>query len=55
MPRATNKALQAVRDEIAKGVTDQNALIDAACKALSGDMKLAVQVYTAHFVIRGAS
>jgi hypothetical protein len=53
--KPTNKALQAVRDEIAKGVTDQNALIDAACKALGGDMKLAVQVYTAHFVIRGAN
>lgn len=53
--KPTNKALQAVRDEIAKGVTDQNALIDAACKALGGDMKLAVNVYTTHFVIRGAS
>jgi hypothetical protein len=53
--KPTNKALQAVRDEIAKGVTDQNALIDAACKALCGDMKLAVQVYTTHFVIRGSN
>jgi hypothetical protein len=53
--KPANKALQAVRDEIAKGVTDQNALIAAACNALGGDMKLAVQVYTTHFVIRGAS
>jgi hypothetical protein len=55
MARATNKALQAIRDQIAIGVTDQNALIDAACKAIGGDMKLAVQVYTAHFVIKGAN
>lgn len=53
--KPANKALQAVRDEIAKGVTDQNALIAAACKALGGDMELAVQIYTENFVIKGAN